>query len=349
MMVPETLAGGAAANSPDPSRRSRVRAGQAVGGDPRPPPDTAPKQNNRAGSYSSVFPPPRTRRRVARRRVRRELTRREPSESSASSLKFSGAVEPHLPQSAGAPGERRPPFGVSVRPRLCARERAPAAPMSGAKTGAIFRPQTNAAGETCSYCKLVGVRNPGAVVLTACGACRRLRRVRVLYCSRKCQRGAWPRHRVACGASPWSAEQHACHRPATRHYVARLTQEVMIYTLFWRREPSYTRRLFLGRVLPSPKAGVARPPRGAAAASASGAARAGTSSRTTRACRGAGCATCGTRTRRTAATWRGSRARWSARCCGGGRRTSRAASGASASSPSSSRTRRRRRAGPRLD
>ena len=134
--------------------------------------------------------------------------------------------------------------------------------MPGATTGAIFRPQTNAAGETCSYCKLVGVRKPGAVVLTACGACRRLRRVRVLYCSRKCQRGAWPRHRACCGASAWSLEQHRCHRPATRHYVARLTQEVMIYTLFWRREPSYAKRLFLGRVLPSPRAAASKHVRG---------------------------------------------------------------------------------------
>jgi len=115
---------------------------------------------------------------------------------------------------------------------------------------ATLAPQRTAEGETCSYCKLVGHGSPATAKLVSCGRCLRARSVRVLYCSRKCQAGAWPAHRPVCAQTAWSLAQHPHHRPATRRYVARLTSDVMIYTVFWKREPNYEKRLYVNRILP---------------------------------------------------------------------------------------------------
>ena len=61
-----------------------------------------------------------------------------------------------------------------------------------------FKGQRRKDGSTCSWCKLVGVRSPEAATLTHCGACWKKRRVKILYCGRRCQREAWPQHRVEC-------------------------------------------------------------------------------------------------------------------------------------------------------
>ena len=69
-----------------------------------------------------------------------------------------------------------------------------------------FKGQRRKDGSTCSWCKLVGVRSPEAATLTHCGACWKKRRVKILYCGRRCQREAWPQHRVECaaGSGCWS-------------------------------------------------------------------------------------------------------------------------------------------------
>ena len=113
-----------------------------------------------------------------------------------------------------------------------------------------FKGQRRKDGSTCSWCKLVGVRSPEAATLTHCGACWKKRRVKILYCGRRCQREAWPQHRVECAAGCWSPRQHPHHSAVVREYVARLTNDAMIYTLMWRREPNYAKRLYIGRVLP---------------------------------------------------------------------------------------------------
>ena len=114
-----------------------------------------------------------------------------------------------------------------------------------------FSAQTRSDGETCSWCKLVGVQDVERTKLTYCRPCWRARRICVNYCSRRCQADAWRAgHKVECASTAWSPAQHGRHDPVVRAYVARLTNDVMVRTLMWRREPSYAKRLYLNRVLP---------------------------------------------------------------------------------------------------
>lgn len=117
------------------------------------------------------------------------------------------------------------------------------------KTG-IFKERTRKDGLTCSWCKLVGKGDVEAVKLTQCSRCWRARKVKISYCGRRCQAQAWKAHRVECASSCWSLAQHRHHSPGTKRYVSRLTNEVMIHTVMWRREPSFAKQLYVTRVLP---------------------------------------------------------------------------------------------------